>query len=297
MTARQSIWARRAHTNVVMRFGLALILALTVGASGAQNLPNHPSYDEIIKRGTLKIAVYKDFPPYSSRVQGNLVGLDVDLGHMIAGELGVKAVFRELPAGEDVGDDLRHAIWKGHFLGMPINDLMLHVPSEREFALRNEMVVIFGSYFQEQLVIVRNVVKTGEMPTLAVFRHENIGVELDSLPDFFLTGFGGGTLRDKVIHYATVAEAVDAMLNEEVAAVFAPRTQIEAALGEPPDKYRIETVLAPGLAKDRWNLGVAVSTQNRQLGYAIDDIVAGMVANGKIEALFTRHGLSYHPPE
>ena len=79
--------------------------------------------------------------------------------------------------------------------------------------------------------------------------------------------------------------------------MFAPRSQIEAALGDPPDKYRIETVLAPGLAKDRWNLGVAVSTQNRQLGYAIDDILTNMLSRGDIEALFARHGLSYQAPE
>lgn len=278
----------------------ALVAALWVlGAAivWAEDLPTHPTYDEIIERGTLEIAVYENFAPFSSRVDGKLLGLDIDLGRAIAQQLGVEAVFRELPAGEDVGDDLRHAIWKGHYLGMPINDLMLHVPSERDFALRNDMVVIFGSYFQEQLVIARNTLKTGETPTLAVFRFEKIGVELDSLPSFFLTGFGGGTLRDNVVHYANVADAVTAMLNEEVAAVYAPRSQIEAALGNPPEKYRIETVLAPGLSKDRWNLGVAVSIQNRQLGYAIDDILTSMSANGEIQALFERHGLSYSPPE
>ena len=276
---------------------LALALALALVVARAQELPNHPSYDEIISRGTLEIAVYEDFPPFSSRVDGVLAGVDIDLGRAIAEKLGVRAVFRELPAGEDVSEDLRHAIWKGHYLGMPINDLMLHVPSEREFALRNDMVVIFGSYFQEQLVIVRNTIKTGDTPTLAVFRFEKIGAELDSLPSFFLTGFGGGTLRDQVVHFPSVAEAIEAMLREEVAAVFAPRSQIEAALGKPPEKYRIDSVLAPGLAKDRWNLGVAVSTQNRQLGYAVDDILTSMMAAGEIEALFARHGLSYRAPE
>ncbi len=277
----------------------ALLLIAACAASRAQNvpLPNHPTYDEIIERGTLEIAVYKNFPPFSSREAGKLVGVDIDLGRAIAQKLGVEAVFRELPPGETVNDDLRHAIWKGHYLGMPINDLMLHVPSQREFARRNEMVVIFGSYFQERLVIARNTIKTGETPTLAVFRYEKIGVEIDSLPSFFLTGFGGGTLRQNVVHFNTVAQAVEAMLREEVAAVFAPRSQIEAALDNPPEKYRVERVLAPGLAQDRWNLGVAVSIQNRQLGYAIDDILTSMSSNGEIEALFERHGLSYSAPE
>lgn len=288
------------HVSGPRSTGIAVLASMLLSFGGvvpAQDLPTHPTYDEIIARGTLEIAVYEDFAPFSSRIDGRLVGVDVDLGRAIADKLGVRAVFRELPAGEDVSEDLRHAIWKGHYLGMPINDLMLHVPSEREFARRNDMVVIFGSYYQERLVIVRNRLKTGEAPTLAVFRYEKIGAELDSLPSFFLTGFGGGTLAHNVVHFPTVAAAVEAMLREEVAAVFAPRSQIEAALGDAPDKYRVETVLAPGLARDRWNLGVAVSTQNRQLGYAIDDILASMVASGEIEALFARHGLSYQAPE
>ncbi|MCP4469678.1 MAG: ABC transporter substrate-binding protein [Gammaproteobacteria bacterium] len=276
---------------------IALVLAVVCETTPAQTLPNHPIYDEIIARGTLEIAVYQDFPPFSNRVNGKLVGLDVDLGRIIAKKLGVEAVFHELQAAESVNDDLRNAIWKGHYLDSSVSDLMLHVPSEIEFAKLNDKVAILGSYFQEQLVVVRNIKKTGEFPTFAVFRFEKIGVELDSLPDFYLTGFGGGVLRDNVVHYSTVAEAVDAMLNEVTAAVFAPRAQIESALGIPQEKYSIDTVLAPGLSRDRWNLGVAVSIQNRQLGYAIDDILNDLVSNGEVEALFARHGLSYRAPE
>ena len=145
--------------------------------------------------------------------------------------------------------------------------------------------------------MVRNVNKTGEFPTLAVFRHEKIGVELDSLPDFFLTGFGGGTLRENVVHYLTIPQAVAGLLSEEVAAIFAPRSQLEDALGKNAEKFDTSHVVAPGLLKDRWSLGVAVSTHTRQLGYAIDDILLQMRTDGEIEAIFARHNLTYSPPE
>jgi len=262
----------------------------------AENLPNHPNYDEIIERGYIDVAVYEDFPPFSYRANGNLSGADIDIANLIAERLGIKAKFRELPAGETVADDLRHAIWKGHYLGGGITDLMMHVPTHREFARRNEMVVIMGSYYEEQLALVRDGNKTGESPSLAVYRYEKIGVELDSMPDFFLSAFSGGMLRSNVVHYRTVANAADGLLNEEVAAVFAPKTQLEAALGEKIEKFSVDKVLAPGLVSDRWNLGVAVSATTRQLGYEIEDILTELVQNGEVEKIFDHHGLSYHPP-
>lgn len=288
---------------IFKRWYMAL-LSITVSAVAAAQaastpaLPEHPTFDEIIDRGTLEIAVYENFAPFSYREGGRLVGVDVDLGRMIAEKLGIKAVFRELPAGEKVTDDLRHAIWKGHYLGMPINDLMLHVPSNRMFARQQEHVVISGSYYREKLQLIRDTRSAGDTPNLAAFRYEKIGVELDTLPDFFLSGFNGGMLREKVVHYRSVQQAVDAMRQGEVAAVFAPRSQIEAAMGASvAEFYLIHDVMAPGLSQDSWNLGVAVSTQNRQLGYEIDDLLSNMVENGEIAALFKRHGLTYQPPE
>ncbi len=261
------------------------------------SLPNNVSYDDIVERGWIDIAVYRDFPPFSSRVDGNLVGLDVDIGRRIAEKLGIRAMFREQGAGETVDDDLRNAIWKGHYLGGGIADLMLHVPHDREFALRNNMVVITGAYFQEQLVLVRDREKTGETASLVVYRFEKIGVELDSLPDFYLSGYRGGMVRDNVVHYKTIPEAVDSLRAGEVAAVFANRSQTEAALGGDRDRFAVSPVSGPGLHTNHWDLGMAVNSRSRQLGYAIGDIVDELVSSGEIEALFQTYGLSYTRPK
>lgn len=284
--------------GLIALVSIALSAMLTLQAASTPALPGHPTFDEIIARGTLEIAVYENFAPFSYRADGELVGVDVDLGRLIAERLGVKAVFRELPAGEKVTDDLRHAIWKGHYLGMPINDLMMHVPSARVFARRQEHVVIFGSYYREKLQLIRDTRLAGETPSLAAFRYEKIGVELDTLPDFFLSGFNGGMLLEKVTHYRSVQQAIEAMKKGKVAGVFAPRSQIEAAMGPVvPEHYLMHDVLAPGLTQDSWNLGVAVSTQNRQLGYEIDDILTSLVSSEELAAMFERYGLSYQAPE
>ena len=45
--------------------------------------------DDIVEDGTIIIAVYRDFPPFSYHRDGLLVGTDVDLGRVIAKRLGV----------------------------------------------------------------------------------------------------------------------------------------------------------------------------------------------------------------
>ncbi len=276
---------------------IVLGLLFFSAVSLAETLPNHPTYDEIIERGSIHISVYEDFPPFSYQKEGKLVGVDVELAKMIAEKLGVKAVFRSLPAGETVTDDLRHAIWKGHYLGGGITDLMMHVPTNREFAKRNEMVVIMGDYLQHNLVLARDAAKTGDTPSLAVYRYEKIGVELDSFPDFFLTGFNRGVIRHNVVHYRTVGEAAEGLKNGEISAIFASRLQLEHALGAELTNYSVDKALAPGLFNDQWNVGLAVSTTTRQLGYAIEDIVLDLVNSGAVEELYNRNSLSYTKPE
>ena len=49
-------------------------------------------YDTITERGWMDMGVYEDFPPYASLVDGKPHGVDVDLAHLIAKEIGVEAV-------------------------------------------------------------------------------------------------------------------------------------------------------------------------------------------------------------
>lgn len=268
-----------------------LVLGAAPGLPSAQ--PTHRSYDDIVASGVIRVAVYENFAPFSYRDGDVMKGVDIDLARHIAGRLGVEAEFIELPADETVADDLRNAIWKGHYINRRIADLMMHVPYDRAFARKNDQVVIFGPYYDDTLIVARDLEKTGETPTLAVYRYEKIGVELDSLPDFFLTGFQNGILSSNVVHYATVAEACAALVRGEIAAVFSTRALIENGLGKDRGKFELGAVFAPGLVSDRWTLGMAVSSRTRQLGYAIDDIVTALRTEGAIGRIFADHDLTY----
>ncbi|HSF47431.1 MAG TPA: amino acid ABC transporter substrate-binding protein, partial [Burkholderiales bacterium] len=92
------------------------------------------------ENGRLRVAVYKDFPPFSA----NGEGIDVDLAAALAAKLGLKLELFWIQPDESVEDDLRNAVWKGHYLGGGVADVMLHAPVDPEYARRIEKVRLFG---------------------------------------------------------------------------------------------------------------------------------------------------------
>jgi len=271
---------------------LAAALAVAAALAAPSAAPAAP-LDTVMERGVLRIAVYRDFPPFSDLVDGRLVGVDVELGRRIAEGLGVKPDIFLLTADETLSDDLRNAVWKGPRLGGSVADVMLHVPYDREFQKLEELSVLFGSYYQEELVVARRQVPA----TLAQLAGERIGVETDAIADLYLGFAFGGALREGLAHFLTYREMAEALFAGELDAIAGPRSQIEAALGERRDRYAVVAPATPGLMKRSWPLGMAVKEDSRDLAYAVGDLVRAMVEDGTLERLFTEHGLTYTPPE
>lgn len=272
-------------------FGTVATLVAGVAAGNARPL------DEVVDSGTLVIAVYRDFPPFSYGSDDDLKGVDVDLGRAIAGKLGVSAAFMPITADENVDDDLRNAVGKGHYLTRVVADLMLHVPVDRQLALRNTLVAIHAPYFSRRFAVAFNDGMVEGRLEPGAIGDARIGVELDSLPDFFLTSAYGGVLKENVVHYPTVNAAARALAAGDVAALVAPQSQIEAGLGADRDRFQLSPVTMHGFGRTEWVVGVAVDHNSRDLGYAVDDIVAGLAADGTIRGIFSAHGISYRPAD
>ena len=297
-----------------MRHLFVLLAALLTGPVLAQNCANvatgfdaarkpqnvgrdivGQSLDTITERGTILFAVYEDFPPYSWVENGEHKGVDIDLGHAIAADLGVEARFMAVQADENVDGDLRNHLWRGPLTGGRVANVMLHVPYNRELACRNEMVVLNGQYFEESIAIAyrRDAYEDGG-PTPAYFRYDKVGVENDSLADFYLTSIQNGALVPNMTRYKTPAKAMAALRAGEVAAVMGARAQLEHGLNE---DTAIHQPPLPGLALGKWKLGLAVRHNWRPLSYAVDDAVRAAVQDGRMEAIFAKYGLSYEPPK
>ena len=79
-------------------------------------------------------------------------GLLLATGALAAG-LGVAPSLLPFQAGEDMNDDLRHMVWRGHYLGFGPADVLLHVPVDRVLMQANPRVQIFGPYHRERTAI------------------------------------------------------------------------------------------------------------------------------------------------
>jgi len=191
-------------------------------------------------------------------------------------------------------------VWKGHYLGAQPSDVMMHVPVDEYLAKSADKVRIFGPYHRETLAMARNPERVPKPPSgsaavaLEVFTREKIGVEGRSLADAFLLGVLNGRLREQVVHFKSVGEAAAAMAAGRVAAVLAPRGELEAAVAGQSGVV-LDACRLPELPTDGWPLGMAVRVEEDALAQALSDALADLKRDGSLAAIFTRYGITYTP--
>lgn len=271
-------------------------------------------YDDVIASGYIRIGLYRDFPPYSWLENGEPRGVDVEIGKRIAEGLGVRFEPHWITPDENLEDDLRNNVWKGHYLDKDASqplapkhlaDIMMRVPYDRDYAymrdstgeIVNEQVVMFGAYQRERWQVAFNGERLDSVGTLAVFQYHPVGVEVDSLPDFYLTSAFQGRMRDKTRHFGNVREAFAAMQRGEVDAVMGMRAEIDWLLQHSADaRMRLAENGFPMMGKQEWDLGMAVKQTYRQLGYAAEGVVDDLIRSGEMEKLYAAYGLRYELP-
>jgi polar amino acid transport system substrate-binding protein len=269
---------------------LALLIALALAAPARSD-----ELDAIRTRGEIRVAVYKDFPPYSSDGKG----IDVDLAQAVAAKLGVKADLVWFNADENMDSDLRNMIWKGHYLGGRTAQIMMHVPVDPVLAENNDKVRIFAPYYHEQLAFARNTLRVPNLSGMAgleAFTREKVGVEGATISDSFLLGAFGGRLRDNVVHFKTLAEATAALKAGQVAAVMGPFGELQGAVGGGAPNIVISPFKPTGLAVSTWNVGVAAKQENDVLAAEVAKAIEALIADGTVRDLFAKHGVTWvHP--
>jgi len=271
---------------------MKLIIAIILLGIFSQQVFSYPLVKE---KGYLRIAVYKNYAPFSYHANGKLQGIEVDLGKLLALKLGVDPLIWAIGADENMEDDLRNTIWKGHYLGGGTADVMLHVPVHKDFVEDNDHVIIDNAYFTEEIVAIRHN-SYASIPLIQLFANNKIGVELDTLSDFYLVGAQGGLFNDNILHYAGVSEAVQAMINGEVSCVVAPRSQIESALSGLRDEYLFSNVTMPLSYQAKWVVGMAVKDDRNELMITLKKALNEIEASGELADLFKKYNISYRKP-
>ena len=251
---------------------------------------------ELQQADTLRIAVYADFAPYSAGGRG----IDIAVGQALAERLGLRAEIVQFAADEDMNDDLRNMVWRGHYLGTRPADVMMHVPVDAQFAARNDKVRIIAPYHRETMALARDAARVplpagSAANAFEVFTREKIGAELDTHASDFLLNVLNGRLRDNVVHFRSVAAAAEAMMRGEVSAVLAPRGQLEAALQE-RGRFELDTLAIPEMRVSAWPLGMAVKADSRELAAALASTIAELQSSGALGRIFAAHGVTHQSP-
>ena len=281
--------------NRVVRLKVLLPFLVVIYGFSSQGMA--ASLEKVKEKGVLDVAVYKDFPPYSYTIKGKQLGIDVDIATELANRMSLKASIRMVGADENVDDDLRNNVWKGHYLGGGTADVMFHMPVDREYAAAVDQVNFISPYQLEKLVFAFDKSRLGEAPTIANFIHDPIGVELDTLSDFYLLRALEGRISEKVRHYKSITEAIEALKKGEVAAVMGPRGEVEGAFNNNvPEHIIIQHLITPGLSRSSWAMGLAVKAGYTDLAREINRHMSAMIKDGTVKTIINKYGVTYASP-
>ncbi|MES3023368.1 MAG: transporter substrate-binding domain-containing protein [Pseudomonadota bacterium] len=254
-------------------------------------LPARADWEKIKQTGQLKVAVYKEFAPFSDKGGG----IDVDLAAALANKLGLRLTLMPFPAGEDLGDDLRNMVWKGHYLGFGPADVMLHVPVDARMMAQQGQVRIFAPYHVETVRLVRSAAAIPSFEGVDSLRGKRIGVEKVSLAGMLMLGEADGKFRDDVRIFASAAEALERLKAGQLDAVLANRSEIEAVFrGDPA--FPLHALAFERLPRAGWAVGMAVRKDEIEMARLLQAAMNALSDSGELKAIFAKHGVQLAKP-
>lgn len=248
--------------------------------------------ERVRQRGTLSFAVYEDMPPFHVKGQG----LDVELAQAIAERLGLKARFLPFPADDNMNDDLRNMVWKGHYLGYGPADVLLHVPVDRPLMEANPQVNIFAPYYRERVMIARDLAKVPTMDSLDVFKGRPVAAPGLSLAGWLMLGADGGAYRETLrTRFADGVEAARALMSGDCVAAAALSSELETTLRGDP-RFAIERLPLPQAPREGWVVGCAVKKGSTDLAEAVKGAIDALADDGRLAAMYRQAAVSWRRP-
>ncbi len=219
-------------------------------------------FDRILEDGWIEFAVYADYAPWSYEMKGKPVGVDVEIGRLIAKALGVEAKFRLVAAGENLEADLLNYVWKGAAVGGRVSDVMLHVPYDSALVCRIEQVTFTGQYATESIAIAYRVADYEEKD-----RHPLLPLRSGCRRKRFHRRFLPHLLDrsvDKIHRYRSVAAAMDGLAEGDTKAAMGPRAELEAGLVRHPESgLKVYSPPLVGFAREAGRSALASTSSTR----------------------------------
>ena len=278
---------------VHIRFAALLVTGGAVlSAAGAVARP----LDDVQATKILKVIAYEDNKPFSWSEDGKFKGIDIDVAKAIAEGLGVDPSIQLRMHGEDNGQDIRVNIMRGTIGGGDVADLILHVPTDKEFAAKFKDVEIANAYFQETVALAIDKKRIPQDATFDVFKTEKVGVKLATVSDYFLMTYQDGALVNNIAHYIKGPIGTKAFLDGETAALMGVRSEIEGTLHEQKASAQFIKPDMTGIFQEHWDVGVATHVESTGLKDAVGKVLAKLKDSGKLKDIFAKYGVTYIAP-
>ena len=277
----------------------AIALLPLVGSLSALQAQELTDLARIKASGVLKVAVYKDNAPFSDGPPAAMTGLDVGLAEALARQLGLKLSLLPFDAGENMNDDLRNMVWRGHYLGYGPADVMLQVPVDRHLINENRQALIFAPYMRQVPVLIYDSRKVAEVRRPEDLKGLPLAAERGAGQASLLMGYGGGLLRDQVAIHTSGPAAAQQVLDGKAAAAYVTRAQAEsvlAALNPRPEHFRFAELTLGNIPDRGWPVGMAIKAGHKELGQAIEAAMQQLRSSGELLALFQKQGLTLTAP-
>jgi ABC-type amino acid transport substrate-binding protein len=242
-------------------------------------------------RGTLVVGVYNALPPFN--VDGR--GIDVDIAQELAKELGLRLSLLPFNADENMADDLRNMVWRGHYLGFGPADVLLHVPVDKPLMDDQPRVLIFGPYYRETVAMARNLDKLPRMEQLSDLKKERVAVPGQTLAGWLMIGAESGAYRDQLsTQFSDGVAAAQALKKGDVSAACATASELHHALSG-DQRYAIEPLPVPRAPRNGWAVGMAVKKDSDDLARALQAAINAMGADGRLVKIFKDRGVPWKP--
>jgi ABC-type amino acid transport substrate-binding protein len=278
--------ARRRVLRAVAGAGLGVAL-------GAPALRAHATpIDKLRERGSLVVGLYNEMPPFHVAGQG----IDVELARGVAEALSLKLTMLPFNADENMGDDLRNMVWRGHYLGFGPADLLLHVPVDKPLMDASPRVNIFAPYYRERVMLARDVSQLPQLPTLAALKGLPVAVPGQSLAGWLMIGADNGAYREQLrTQWKDGTQAAQALRGGEVAAAAGLASELESVLRGDP-RFVIEPLPMPRAPRDGWAVGIAVKKESVDLARAVQQAINDMAQGGGLQKAFAASNVAWRSP-
>lgn len=240
-------------------------------------------------RGSLIVAVYNTMPPFN--MEGT--GIDVQIAEQLALDLGVKLNLLPFNAGENMADDLRNMVWKGHYLGFGPADVLLHVPVDKPLMDSQKQVLILAPYYKESVALAHHVGHVPRLESLADLKGLQIAVAGQTLAGWLLLGADEGAYREQLVtRLDDGTQAARLLLSGEVKVAAGNASELHSVL-KGDKQYRVIPLPVPRAPRSGWAVGMAVKKDATNLARALQSVINNMAADERLAKIFAGQGVPW----